>query len=117
MKINYVNAMLERDPMTHIPVCVLATEIPILQMVHGGKLRDIEMTETVADVNPDDEFERLANAYRDRQGTGKSFAEEVFGSPRGIVMQMESLSGESTEKASKPARGRGRPAASEAESE
>lgn len=91
MQINYVNAVVERDPMSHIPVCVLATEIPILQMVHGGKISSIEVSEQVAEIEPDDEFERLVNAYRQREGTGRSFAEEVYGSARGIVMQMDSL--------------------------
>ena len=80
--------MIERDPMTVIPVCVLATAIPILQMVHGGKLTDVHIQDQCDDLNPDDEYDRLARVYGERPNTGKSYAEEIFGSAHGLQKRM-----------------------------
>lgn len=88
MKIHYVRAMIERDPMTVIPVCVLATAIPILQMVHGGKLTEIHVQDQCTDLNADDEFDRLARVYGERPNTGKSYAEEIYGTASGLEQRM-----------------------------
>lgn len=88
MKVHYVRAMIERDPMTVIPVCVLATAIPILQMVHGGKITDVHIQDQCDDLNPDDEYDRLSRVYGERPNTGKSYAEEIFGSAHGLQKRM-----------------------------
>lgn len=88
MKVHYVKAMISRDPMTVIPVCVPATAIPILQMVHGGKVADVKIQDDCVDMDVHDEFDRLARVYGERPNTGKSYAEEIYGSAHGLEQRM-----------------------------
>lgn len=88
MKVHYVKAMIERDAVEKIPVCVLATEIPVLQMVHKGKLTSVEIQDDFMDIDPDSEFDRLEGSYGVREGVGRSFAEEVYGSAGGLAKRM-----------------------------
>lgn len=88
MKIHYVKAMIERDAVEKIPVCVLATEIPVLQMVHKGKLTGVEVQDDFLDIDPVTEFDRLEGSYGVREGVGRSFAEEVYGSAHGLSKKM-----------------------------
>lgn len=99
MKVHYVKAMISRDPMTVIPVCVPATAIPILQMVHGGKVADVKVQDDFIEMDVDDEFDRLARVYGERPNTGKTYAEEIYGSAHGLEQRMfirepEPMSGE-----------------------
>lgn len=88
MKVHFVNAIIERDPMEKIPVCVPATALPILQLVHGGKVSDIRIKDDFKEVDPDQEYDRLEALYGERKGTGRSFAEEVYGSAHGMMRRM-----------------------------
>lgn len=88
MKVHFVKATIERDPMEKIPVCVPATALPILQLVHGGNVHDVRVQDDYKDVDPEQEYERLESLYGERKGTGRSFAEEVYGSAHGMVRRM-----------------------------
>lgn len=88
MKVHYVKAMISRDPMTVIPVCVPATAIPILQMVHGGKVAEVKVQDEFIEMEAEDEFDRLGRVYGERPNTGKTYAEEIYGSANGLEQRM-----------------------------
>ena len=88
MKVHYVRAMISRDPMTVIPVCVPATAIPILQMVHGGKVAEVKVQDEFIEMEVEDEFDRLGRVYGERPNTGKTYAEEIYGSAHGLEQRM-----------------------------
>lgn len=118
MKIPYVTAIIERDPMEKISRIVLPHEIPILEMVHNKAVHvdenHIPEVEPKEVENPQDEYERLMGTYGDDPKTGIPYVERVFGNLSSFGSALEELADKAGQSAPKR---RGRRAAATANQE
>ncbi|MBA3588200.1 hypothetical protein [Methylibium sp.] len=95
MKQPYVVALIEKDAVEHLPVCVLAHEIPVLAMVHGeGKVSidenaDLPQGVIDAEFEVEDEFARLEQRYGVHPDTRMSYATMAFNGVDGFARALE----------------------------
>ena|SRR6218665_2106217 len=106
----YVVAIIEKDPVEHLPVVVHPHEVPILAAVHGEhKVRIDEDADLPAGVTQntfevEDEYARLEQRWGINTKMEKSFASLVFRDPGDLADYIDQTNGEELPKATaKPA--------------
>jgi hypothetical protein len=93
MEATFVVAIIERDIAEKLAVTVLLHEIPVLEMVHKNatiRPADIEPLVVSREIDPDEEYERLANQYGEDEN-GIPHVERVYGRQDEFVDKIENM--------------------------
>ena len=93
MEATFVVAIIERDIAEKLAVTVLLHEIPVLEMVHKNatiRPADIEPLVDSREIDPDEEYERLANQYGEDEN-GIPHVERVYGRQDEFVDKIENM--------------------------
>ena len=78
MQAKYVNVLIHRGMAETIPVTVLEHEVELLRDVHGQVDLADEQPDTIIEIEPEEEFDRLKRKYG-MNDAGQFYVERVFG--------------------------------------